>query len=380
MAIKLCNAGVPLQIQSASYTVSEAVSHLPSTREHISPCYYPKTTCEKLLPRKHVDHLDVGSPDVPTFAIKVTSFKGGGTAIGILVFHCILDASAMFKFMENWSKCYRGLDLQPKPVHDRAAVTQLPTTKAASEQAEKEIAKKIQVVAQTEKYVPAFAAMMPKISGGHACVIPCPGDELKAWKASATAQLPSDVPFVSTDDVITARVWQAMVKLRCEQVGLSLESEEPTTIMRAFNIRCRTKPPLGESFCGNGVSNVWTVLSVRDCIRMTPGQIAARLRATINFWTPDLIAARAKWEQGHHEKGSHTKTAFDRFALTFVVSSWRFNWEVSDFNSKPICFDHGALVPIVAVLTPRNQCDGVNVWVSGKEDDMQKFVKHLKTK
>ena len=278
------------------------------------------TTCEKFLPRKHVDHLDVGSPDVPLFAIKVTYFKGGGTAIGILIFHCILDAAATFQFIENWSRCYRGLDLQPKPLHDRAAVTRLPTTKAASEQAENEFAKNIQVVAQAEKYVPAFAAMMPKIGGKHACVVPCPGDELKAWKASATAQLPSDVPFVSTDDVVTARVWQAMVKLRCAQVGLSLESDEPTTIMRAVNVRTRTKPPLGEGYCGNAVFGVWTVLSVRDCLSMTPGHLAARLRATINSWTPDRIAAKAQWEQAHHEKGSHTKTAFDRFALTFVVS------------------------------------------------------------
>ena len=378
LAAKLSNEGVPVQIEHSSGTVSEAVAHLPSTPDHISPCFFATTDCEKFLPRKHVGHIDAGSPDMPPLAIKLTYFRGAGTAIGILISHCFCDADSIIGFMQNWSRCYCGLELQVTPLHDRCVVLRMPIKDTASQPSGDFFAKQIDVIQRGSKWIPGFAPVMPKIMGQQACVIPCPGTEVKAWKASACGQVPTDCKFVSTDDVVSARIWQALVRVRCQQVGVATDSDEPTTIMRAMNIRKRTSPPLGPGYCGNGVFGVWTQLTVRECLSMTPGHIAARLRSTLCSWTPDTISAYARWLQGHHKDGSLTKTRFDRFALTFVVSSWGFKWEDVNFKSKPLCFDHGAFVPIVAVLSPRHNCDGVNVWVSGKEDDVSRFIEYLK--
>merc|ERR1712226_1381624 len=108
MAARLSNEGVPVQIENASCTVSEAVAHLPSTLDHISPCFFSKTSCEKFLPRKHIGHTDVSSPDAPPLGVKVTYFRGTGTAIGILISHCFCDADSIMSFMQNWSRCYRA--------------------------------------------------------------------------------------------------------------------------------------------------------------------------------------------------------------------------------------------------------------------------------
>ena len=40
------------------------------------------------------------------------------------------------------------------------------------------------------------------------------------------------------------------------------DGEEPTTLLRAVNIRQRTDPPLGAGYVGNGVINVGTLSTV----------------------------------------------------------------------------------------------------------------------
>lgn len=64
-------------------------------------------------------------------------------------------------------------------------------------------------------------------------------------KADATLTVPDGL-FVSTDDVVTARIWKALVQCRCRQMGIATDDAETiTTIARATNIRQRTAPKLG---------------------------------------------------------------------------------------------------------------------------------------
>jgi hypothetical protein len=74
------------------------------------------------------------------------------------------------------------------------------------------------------------------------------------------------------------------------------------------------------------------------------------------------VAARIKWLNERYQEGASAKTIFDKNAMTFVISSWVFNWEgvnfVGDESGVPTYFDHGALTPIVAVIVPRGQKDG----------------------
>ena len=58
---------------------------------------------------------------------------------------------------------------------------------------------------------------------------------------------------------------------------------------------------------------------------------------------------------------------FDDNALTFVISSWAFDWESCDLGNGNNCiaYDHGALVPIVVVFVPKKGGNGMGVYVSG---------------
>ena len=151
--------------------------------------------------------------------------------------------------------------------------------------------------------MPAFAPVMPKISGGEVCVVPFPRTTCEALKAAAAEGL-TEGSWVSSDDVVLAHVWKAMCEMRCSQLGgLPLDSQETTTCVRcapsrrlcfgcgpwshslwviprsflsrrACNIRKRTQPPLGAGYCANGVVQVFTALSVRELISSSPSAVA----------------------------------------------------------------------------------------------------------
>ena len=68
---------------------------------------------------------------------------------------------------------------------------------------------------------------------------------------------------------------------------------------------------------------------------------------------------------------------FDAKALTFIISSWNFAWDAAAFDSAPIAFDHGALVPVVAVFVPRPKADGLFVYASGPQASVEQFARTM---
>jgi len=203
-------------------------------------------------------------------------------------------------------------------------------------------------------------------------VVPFPKAKCEALKAAAGKELPEGA-WVSSDDVVLAHVWKAMCEMRCRQLGLPLDSEEMTTCARACNIRKRTSPPLGAGYCANGVVQVFTSLSVRELLSSAPSAVAQHLRASLQANSPQHVAALVKWQDGHWRAGRRVTIAFDARALTFVVSSWVFDWEGIDFKATPVAFDHGALVPIVVVFTVRPAGDGLNVYSSGPRASLEQY-------
>ena len=190
--------------------------------------------------------------------------------------------------------------------------------------------------------------------------------------------------------MLTALTWRALCAMRCAQLGIATDSDETTACSRACNFRARLDPPLPPSYCGNAVDDVVTEMSVRRLLGGRVADIARELRASLRTQlTPRELAARAAWLRDAHEGGCTTRRAFDANALKFVVSSWNFDWEAAAFHSGggggggggggvPVAFDHGALVPIVAVFTRRPKGDGLNVYASGPRETLEGvFVRAL---
>ena len=382
-AIALINAGVPVDVCSAAAetTLADAVAHLLPRWRRTSHSIFSRDAHEPFVPAKGTMDPDRGSPDVPVLAIRITTFpNGGGTAIGLLLQHGVADADAQIAFVRNWSRVFRGVEPEPPPIHTRSIIATLSTGALQPASTDGRWAQPEDVVMTVtqpgEVGAPAFLGVMPKIFGPSACVAPLAKFRLAEWKAEASRGLPPGA-FVSTDDVATARVWRSLCRMRIAQLELPADSGEVTRCSRAFNLRARTDPPLGAGFCANGVSQVWTALPVRDLLALPVAMVALRLRESIHACTPDVIAARGRWLKQMQADGCKVTQAFDDKALTFIVSSWGFDWEGADFGAPPICFDHGALVPIVAVMAPRAQDDGLNVWASGPEPSLEIFCEAL---
>jgi hypothetical protein len=196
-------------------------------------------------------------------------------------------------------------------------------------------------------------------------------------RAGAAAGGAGGAPFFSTDDALTALTWRALCRMRAAQLPLEATSDERTTLLRASNFRARAAPPLAAGYCGNAVANVATSMRVRELLALPLAAVAARLRASLQAHTAEAVAQHAAWLRAVHARGGGTRPIFDERGLTFIVSSWRCEWEAAAFgDAPPLAFDHGALVPIVANFTarPRRGGGGVNVYASGARGALEVFA------
>ena len=381
------NAGVPVRVTTwndTNATVQVACQHLPTTSAFTT---FPLHQHAPFVPDKQDMDPDTMSPAAPLFKVKITCFPKGGTSIGVLVQHGVLDAEAIIALMCNWSRVYRGMGLDPIPNHNRCSSlcalekgSMTPSTDASNEWSSTSTFHSVPVA---EKQPPEFVGQMPTIMGNPAeCVagvVPVKQTLLSEWKEAANEHLSNGL-YCSTDDILTARTWQALTTMRVGQLGIAADSAQTTTLSRAFNVRTRTAPPLGPCYFGNATTGVRTSMSVKDLLKSTPADIALRLRADINHTTPEMIAVRATWLTEQYAKGNAVTPVYDDKALTFIVSSWNFSWEQVEFDSVPISYDHGCIVPIVAVIVPRKvqEGGGMQVYVSGpNEEDMAIFAERV---
>eukprot|EP00927_Polykrikos_kofoidii_P053882 TRINITY_DN48406_c0_g1_i1.p1 TRINITY_DN48406_c0_g1~~TRINITY_DN48406_c0_g1_i1.p1 ORF type:complete len:546 (+),score=104.06 TRINITY_DN48406_c0_g1_i1:148-1638(+) len=382
--VLLNNAGVLVIVCSApDTTLAQALGYMPAAaKDTREATFFNSKVNEAFLPQKSPMDPDKGDPNLPICAIKITAFPNdSGTAVGLLCQHAVLDGESEVAFMKNWSQQFRNVSYEPSPCHDRCCIEndiQVDDVELdAQGKPQDATSARLKVIPPGQQYVPEFAAIMPRIIGPQTVCVPLSKALLQRLKAEASHGL-SEGQFVSTDDVASAHTWRALAKTRCAQLGIDTNSDTiTTTISRACNYRSRTKPPLGAGYIGNGVSQLATTMSVKELTTLPISAVAAQLRSDLLAQTPGHIAARTKFVKQTLETGASAKFVYDKQGLTFIVSSWMFDWEGVDFGAVPVCFDHGAHVPIVSVFTPRAQGDGIHVYHSGTLEAMQMFVGFL---
>jgi len=369
-AVDLCNAGVPVTVCTVDMTLDEAIAHISPT----TPSFFSRTAHEVFVPTKAGMDPDPGIPDAPLFSAKISTFASGGTAIGILMQHGIVDAESMITFVRHWAQTFSGKQLQPTPCHDRLAVNQIGAGGATpGEKPGHDF--KVKTLPVGDRAMPEFVGVMPRIMGEAVCLVPFSRAILRQIKGKGSEGL-TDGSFVSTDDLVTAHIWRALCVMRRDQ-GLA-EPEDCTTMCRAVNFRKRTEPRMAEGYCANGVCQVWTELSVQEVLSMRPVEVALRLRAGLSAHSSDDVGARTQWLLQNTAAGLQTKGAWDAKALTFIVSSWIFDWEGALFgDARPVAYDQGCLAPIAFVIVPRPKGDGVGVYATGPQEAVETFAWEL---
>lgn len=372
-AIVLNNSGVPVRVKTIDMKLSEAIAHLPIPSNAMAePCFFSRTAHEAFLPPKTEMDPDSGSPEAPLLSVQLSIFSSGGTAIGLLVQHGVLDADAQINLVRNWSLVHRGLPMDPMPVHERRCLVDSEAPHGGSKKPDRF---NMKVVPEGVKAMPEFAPVMGQIMGDTAVLVPFSADALARLKTAALACLPRG-EFVSTDDLLTAHIWRALAVVRLHQ-GLAA-ADKVSTLIRACNFRGRIGLPPG--YCANGVCQVWSELAVGDLVSMPPIETARKLRAALAAHTEADVQQRTKWLVAQHKAGFETKLQFDADALSFIVSSWGFPWWEANFGGStgvPVAFDHGAHVPIVSVIIPRKPGEGAVVYHSGTRSAVEAFAAAL---
>ena len=304
-----------------------------------------RTAHEAYVPSKAGMDPDDGLATTPLLKIRITLFDEG-TAVGLLVQHSITDIEGLVALMRAWSRRARGGDLSPR--QDRWA----PASNIQEEAPER--------WAPSEK-PPEFVGVARKIRTEDCCVLSLPASTLAALKASAGE---SSEPYASTDDVLTARVWRALVVCRLAQLGLPISKAGTTCCLRAANVR--EALGLSEDYAGNATTDVCTELPAKELLGARVGAVAGRLRRDLLATrTSEKVQARGAFFRGAQKMRQRIRKRFDEQALTFIISSWSAPWDTVDFGAGPPCaLDHGAIAPVVCVFVRRPRGDGVNVYVS----------------
>ena len=121
--IQLNNAGVPVEVAALppEHTLDAATAHVTG----LDACYVSRSGHDAYVPAKEPMDPDKVSPDAPLLAIKISSFASGGTAIGLLAQHGVIDADGQIAFVRAWAQRFRGMAPEPRPIHDRSMVHRL---------------------------------------------------------------------------------------------------------------------------------------------------------------------------------------------------------------------------------------------------------------
>ncbi|EPS42141.1 hypothetical protein H072_3974 [Dactylellina haptotyla CBS 200.50] len=150
------------------------------------------------------------------------------------------------------------------------------------------------------------------------------GESLKQLKAAATSSLANG--YISTDDALTALVWQSVVRARLQR----LRPSERVHLARAIDIRRYLRMPATYPGCGTNMSfhdSIALHLAGHDL-----GTIATNLRASIDPKTSklgNLTKSYATHLSRTSDKNSINLTASLDLSKDIMLSSW----------SKMNCYD-----------------------------------------
>jgi len=313
---------------------------------------------------------DKFDPSQPLLAIRLTYYKDA-TVICLCAQHAAVDFGGMIKFLKALSDVYGGGELPE-------STTPQPTASTSSTSLPSLVSPKPHALLVTStpgnapQQPPPFARVAPRIMGDSVVVYPLAKTTLMAMKSIVSAAAPVGI---STDDVVTALVWRALLKLRLHQLD-DLDTEGlSTTLSRAWSFE-RGATAVEGAVCnsGNTVTQCCSVLLISELLAAPIATVATHLRNTL-IARPTHFCEETAFLNVEREKGNVCKQTFDENALTFIVSSWRaWRWEDCCFEgTAPAQFDHGCNVGVVSVMVSDGG-GGVNVYHSSSRENCEYFA------
>ncbi|XP_016510352.2 acetyl-CoA-benzylalcohol acetyltransferase-like [Nicotiana tabacum] len=289
---------------------------------------------------------------VPLLGVQVNIFNCGGLVMGVQILHILADAFTLATFVKEW-----------------AQISQTGTTKGCL---------------SSFDFLPSL--FPTKVLSGHQYSLPSSGDpeivtRRFVFDALAIAKLKdrigaSDHTFTRPTRVavVMSLIWKVLVGISSAKHGHSRDS----SLLFPINLRGKLNLPSLEYALGNFIVLVHATLKanqskeLNDFVNMignTSRDISVDIgKASINGIAPMFVNCDAEFVNKLGQK--------DEMDI-YLSSSWcRLPWYEADFGwGKPFWVSNVSKTFEIFCLMDTKNGDGIEAWVSLKENDMAEFEK-----
>ncbi|WP_055489578.1 acyltransferase [Streptomyces sp. TP-A0356] len=300
---------------------------------------------------REVSAFQVVDRDTPLLKIRLTHMRGGGSILGVVINHCVADGASTVSFLESWSREHRGLP-SPAPCHDRGLLDVLG---AVSTDPRTVRDRAFVAVGRLRHLATTVRVGLKKLATVATRFGPA---ELATMKRAAQADLREAGTWVSTNDALTAHLWQVIGALRArpddatEWLGLIVGAQS------------RLSDLLPDGYWGNCVSNSWTSTTAGALRTDALGRLARDVRSCLEANIEDKLRDEIAFLNSYRRAGvsSHVMSvrATDLSEASLSVNNWsRFPLYSIDLGAgTPFWYEFPDLPVPTVHIAPTPDTDG----------------------
>ena len=199
---------------------------------------------------------------------------------------------------------------------------------------------------------------------------------LRALKLLATGTIAPCSSYISTDDALSAFIWQCVTRTRLPRLNSTVES----TLARAVDVRRYLG--ISQTYLGLAQNMTYHTLSLRKLAEEPLGSIASLLRSSLDTKTSTLqhdTFALATFLDRTPDKKVVSFTANMDFSIDIALSSWaKLNCNELDFDiglGKPEAVRRPQFDPVESLiyLMPRSLDGEIAVGMCLRDEDMERL-------
>ncbi|MCJ1397115.1 hypothetical protein MMC11_000307 [Xylographa trunciseda] len=224
-----------------------------------------------LAPMKGLPYIYPDASTTPVFKIQA-NFIQGGLILCFSGLHSAIDGTGMGQVIRLFAAACRG---EKFSAADTTAMdldrTNIPPPPYSYEKANdhfdllwKPDLETTAATANTKKTAPALRKKEEEEEEDSACkwsYFRLPVSPLHAFKARVITTLPTDIAYITTNDILTAMTWRALTRARSERL---FRSTTTSTLMRVVNGRRLLSPKIPDPYFGNLILTAFHTASMAD--------------------------------------------------------------------------------------------------------------------